>query len=212
TAFAAPLQSVASAGGVIRFENLAPGDYIVREIEAPLGYKVWTSGVPVSLVLNAAANTLPDAEIVEPIADELLTASVILHKAGETGKALSGGLFGIFRAADTAFATPLQSVASAGGVIRFDNLTPSDYVVRELEAPFGYEVWESDVPVSLVVDPATNTMPDTKSRRRSSTCAFALPSCCIRRTNTTARSAAARSRSSPLPTRRSQRRCRASPR
>jgi len=211
TAFAAPLQSVASAGGVIRFENLAPGDYIVREIEAPLGYKVWTSGVPVSLVMNAAANTLPDAEIVEPIADELLTASVILHKAGETGKALSGGLFGIFRAADTAFATPLQSVASAGGVIRFDNLTPSDYVVRELEAPFGYEVWESDVPVSLVVDPATNTMPDTKSRRRSSTCAFALPSCCIRRTNTTARSAAARSRSSPLPTRRSQRRCRASP-
>ena len=87
-------------------------------------------------------------------------ASIVLNKTGESARPLSGGLFRIYLASDTAFARPLQSVAAINGVVRFTNLLPGDYVVREIRAPLGYRIWENDVPVSLAVDPATNTISD----------------------------------------------------
>lgn len=160
TAFETPLQNASAENGVIRFTNLLPGAYAVREISAPLGYAPSDEVVSVSLIVNEETNTLPDAEVTDPIENELLRAGVTMQKTGLNGVPLSGGSFAIYAASDTGFENALQTVAAADGAVTFTGLLAGTYVIRELAAPLGYMRGTETRTVTLALDEGTNTLPD----------------------------------------------------
>lgn len=144
------------ADGHVVFDKLKLRTYYIREKTAPVGYSPDNTEYEVT-ISGDNAQTLNQTL---SISNNPFTASIILYKTDESGKALSGGRFSVYSAADTAFKTPLQSVAAVNGVIRFTGLKAGDYIVREISAPAGYKLWTGDVPVSLVLDSTTNTLPN----------------------------------------------------
>ncbi len=160
TTFASPLQTAVALDGVVRFEDLLPGDYKIREIEAPIGYVLSDTVIDVSLVLDEVENVLADVIVGEPFVNEFLVANIELRKVDDKNKALSGGLFGIYEASDTGYTNPLQTTTSVDGIVRFEGLLPGIYNIREIKSPEGYHLTTTVVAVSLVLDEITNTLDD----------------------------------------------------
>jgi uncharacterized surface anchored protein len=134
TGFRSPLQSVSAADGVIRFMGLEAGDYIVREVTAPAGYKIWDGSVAVSLVIDEETNTLSDAVVEEPIINLPGFGSIEFMKVNRSSAPLAGAKFGLYwrgSLIDTA-------VSGSDGIVRFDDVQFGTYTVKEISAPTGY--------------------------------------------------------------------------
>ena len=136
TAFATPLQSVAAINGVVRFTGLLPGDYAVRELAPPYGYKLNRDAVMVSLVVDPVDNVLPNAVVEEAMVNVLAYGTIELMKVDGSNKPLAGAKFGLYMngyLVDTA-------TSNASGVVRFTDVLFGDYTVKEITAPAGYAV------------------------------------------------------------------------
>lgn len=160
TDFATPLKTSTSTNGVIRFEGLLPGDYNVREISAPTGYAVSDTVIPVSLILDEDENSLDDMTVEEPLVNERLVAAIQLLKVDTNGELLNGGSFGIYDPTDTTFTSPLQTAVALDGVVRFEDLLPGDYKIREITPPIGFTLSGTVIDVSLVLDETENVLAD----------------------------------------------------
>lgn len=136
TGFKSPLQSVSAVDGVIRFTDLEAGDYIVREVSAPAGFKLWEGSVAVSLVIDEEMNTLSDAIVEEPIINLPGFGSIEFMKVNRSNAPLAGAKFGLYwrgSLIDTA-------VSGSDGIVRFDDVQFGTYTVKEISAPTGYAV------------------------------------------------------------------------
>jgi uncharacterized surface anchored protein len=160
TGFTTPLQTKPADNGLVEFTGLLPGDYKIRELAAPIGYKLSGVVVDVSLVLDEENNMLDDVVIDEPFINVLQTADISLQKTDIEGEPLSGGSFAIYDAADTDFITPLQTVAANEGLVEFTSLLPGDYKIRELIAPIGYVLSNAVIDAPLVLNESANLLSD----------------------------------------------------
>ena len=145
------------ASGQAVFDRLKLRTYYVREKTPPLGYALSTEEVMVTLTADSDATRLR----LVSIANSPLTARVLLSKTDKDGTGLAGGRFSIYAASDTGFLTPLQTVMSdADGLIVFTGLTAGSYAVRETRPPAGYYPNAEVRAAALVLEVATNTLPD----------------------------------------------------
>ncbi len=149
SALTVPVQTAKAVDGVVRFTGLPVGDYKIRELEAPQGIRVvrYRRERAAGAGFQHQPASRPDhwGALCQPYR----CGGYLHQKDGRARRALSGGLFGIHRAADGAFASPLQTAGASNGVVRFTRLPEGDYVIREIEAPRGYAKSDAAIPVSL---------------------------------------------------------------
>ena len=90
------------------------------------------------------------------IPNELIYGTIKGYKVNrETGEAISGALFGLFRADETSFAEQnalLTAESGENGVFTFENVVYGNYIVRELRPAAGYLENETVYPVAVDED------------------------------------------------------------
>jgi uncharacterized surface anchored protein len=128
-----PVQTQRSnAAGAVTFENVVIGDYVIREIEAPVGYAL--SDQALEAALTEDGQTLNAGSYIN---DRL--SAIALTKVGDDGKTpLAGALMGLYAVGED---TPLQTQRSDDtGAVVFENVAVGNYEIREIEAPTGYSI------------------------------------------------------------------------
>lgn len=121
----------ANSEGEVVFTDLAPGDYTFKEVQAPAGYLLNTTTVPVKVPKNAEGQ--PDVVTVpEHFVNYQGTAQ--LTKTDSEGKALQGAKFKVVddKGADVAGKT---AISAENGLVQVTGLVPGSYRFVETEAP-----------------------------------------------------------------------------
>lgn len=136
---------VSGADGVIVFADIPYGDYVIRETQAPEGYALSAAEIPVSVKEDGV--TVEAGSFV----NEMSRGSIHIVKTSDDGiTPLSGARFALFKSGDT---TALAEVVSGvDGVVVFTNVPYGNYVIRETQAPEGYMLSATEVPVSIKDD------------------------------------------------------------
>ena len=125
------------AKGQIKVNDLKPGDYYFVETAAPAGYELNDSKLNFTVELQTTAKV---ATVSATNAEK--TGSVVLNKTdSDTGKALSGAVFDLYKKDGTKIASGLMT--DAKGQIKVNDLKPGDYYFVETAAPAGYELNDS---------------------------------------------------------------------
>ncbi|WP_164510151.1 SpaA isopeptide-forming pilin-related protein [Lacticaseibacillus yichunensis] len=132
------------AKGQIKVNDLKPGDYYFVETAAPAGYELNDGKLNFTVEFQATTKV---ATVSATNAEK--TGSVVLNKTdGDTGKALAGAVFNLYKKDGTKVASGLTT--NAKGQIKVDDLKPGDYYFVETAAPAGYEL--NDGKLSFTID------------------------------------------------------------
>lgn len=129
------------ADGMVEITGLGPGQYLIREIMAPLGYGL-TSDPMVITLIDDYSGPIPVA-VLQDFDNSPATGGIVFHKFdGDTGLALTGATFRV-TTADGEFVTDITLNSTGDGYI--GNLAMGDYLLTEISAPEGYilntQVW-----------------------------------------------------------------------
>ncbi|QWH49198.1 MSCRAMM family protein [Bacillus mycoides] len=129
--------------GVVTFENLVPGKYTLEETKAPEGYKA----VEVTVKVNVVANEVAKQEVLNEKVKEKITGQVEITKidANDTDKKLEGAVFEILK--DGIKIDTLTS--DKNGKATSKKLEPGDYVLKEVQAPEGYNLSDKGIEFTI---------------------------------------------------------------
>ncbi len=129
--------------GVVTFENLVPGKYTLEETKAPEGYKA----VEVTVKVNVVANEVAKQEVLNEKVKEKITGQVEITKidANDTDKKLEGAVFEILK--DGIKIDTLTS--DKNGKATSKKLEPGDYVLKEVQAPEGYNLSDKAIEFTI---------------------------------------------------------------
>ncbi|WNS40916.1 SpaA isopeptide-forming pilin-related protein [Paenibacillus sp. MMS20-IR301] len=142
------------ANGVISFPNLRLGKYVLKETKAPAGYILDTTSRPVTI------NSTTPAELTLTN-DPYGSFKVIKVDKDDGAKLLAGAKFELFNASKVSlnkFAT-----TGANGEAVFADVKFGDYFIKEVTAPYGYDLDSTMLSVKIdsevlkVLDPIKNT-------------------------------------------------------
>ncbi|WP_342718312.1 SpaA isopeptide-forming pilin-related protein [Bacillus paramycoides] len=129
--------------GVVQFENLVPGKYTIEETKAPEGYKA----LEVTVEVNVVANTVIKQEVLNEKVKEKIKGQVEITKvdANDTNKKLAGAVFEILKDG-----TKIDTLTSdENGKATSKELEPGDYVLKEVQAPEGYELSDKEIEFTI---------------------------------------------------------------
>lgn len=126
---------VSQADGIATVENLAPGTYRFKEVQAAPGY-----------VLNetpSEAFTIADTASGKPAIVQVgkfinFKGTIQLKKVNEAGKALADAHFELWKIDNGNETKITERVSDNEGLINITALEPGDYELRETQAPNGY--------------------------------------------------------------------------
>lgn len=145
--------------GKVTITKLVPGEYTIKETKAPAGYLI--NDQVLNVTIPASAEGQPQVvKVSEPFKD--YQGSVKLLKTDASDKALAGAKFQLLDSEDQ----PIGGTVTANdkGEVLFNNLAPGDYTFKEVEAPAGYLLNTTTVPVTVAKNangqPAVVTVPD----------------------------------------------------
>lgn len=156
TDFSVPLQTVSAENGLVRFSNLLPGEYNIKEILPPQGYYLTDTVINVSLLLDTQNNTLDDLELDEPLINNRIIGAIELQKVDTNNKPLQGARFGLYNGSGV-FVD--EAVSDDEGIVLFSDVPYGTYTVKELAAPDGYRLTGQTISVNVVSDGITKTVP-----------------------------------------------------
>ena len=135
--------------GIVNFENLKPGSYILKEEIPPTDYvkadRRWNVNVSIDgnvtiteIGLNASGETLHGKEIQIPVGNKPRATEFRVYKKDADNKPLEGAEFKLTKQGETtAFAT---GTSNDSGVVTFNKeLTKGIYILEETKAPDGYQ-------------------------------------------------------------------------
>ena len=131
--------------GRLTFSGCYPhGDYYIRELYAPDGWKLSAERYPVSITPEGEA---ADAEIIrvelsEAILNELVYSHVTLTKTDLTGANTLPGT--TIEVQDADGNVIFRDVTDENGEVADIPVTPGSYIFREVYAPEGYELSEAE--------------------------------------------------------------------
>ncbi|UNP82493.1 MSCRAMM family protein [Bacillus mycoides] len=129
--------------GVVTFENLVPGKYTLEETKAPEGYKA----VEVTVKVNVVANEVAKQEVLNEKVKEKITGQVEITKidANDTDKKLEGAVFEILKEG-----IKIDTLTSdKNGKATSKKLEPGDYVLKEVQAPEGYNLSDKGIEFTI---------------------------------------------------------------
>ncbi|MEF2244345.1 SpaA isopeptide-forming pilin-related protein [Paenibacillus sp. IITD108] len=131
--------ATSSATGEVLFEDVPYGQYDIREITAPFGYRT-LSGVVHAVEVTAAKH----ATTIEPgnVSNELIKANIKFVKLDNSGNELKGAEFTLFNGSDQAVAV---SESDEDGIVEFIDVLAGTYTIRETKTPFGYLPLTGDI-------------------------------------------------------------------
>ncbi|MFT8469792.1 MAG: SpaA isopeptide-forming pilin-related protein [Oenococcus sp.] len=120
------------ATGVVKADNLAPGQYIFYETQAPAGYILNTAGTPFTIHTQAAGQPAT----VDAGALTNYKGSATITKTDAQGNPLSDAIFKAVDKNGKDVQTGL--ISDAKGHVTVTDLKPGDYSFVETQAPRGY--------------------------------------------------------------------------
>ncbi|MGH0857967.1 SpaA isopeptide-forming pilin-related protein [Bacillus pacificus] len=129
--------------GVVKFENLVPGKYTLEETKAPEGYKA----LEVTVEVNVVANTVIKQEVLNEKVKEKIKGQVEITKvdATDTNKKLAGAVFEILKDG-----TKIDTLTTdKNGKATSKELEPGDYILKEVQAPEGYELSDKEIEFTI---------------------------------------------------------------
>lgn len=141
-----------NSSGYAKSGELALGTYTVAETVFPDGYEA--SGAT-SWTVTLTKDT-PNMTITIDAVNKLITGSLVIHKATNTGKNLSGWSFGVYT--DAACTKPIDGspfTTGTKGTVTVNNLIPGTYYVKELSGSTDF--WVTDNGVKTVKVTGNNT-------------------------------------------------------
>ena len=134
--------------GEINFTDLSPGSYTLVETKAPQGYaksdSTWTVVVSsdgnvriTEKGITGSAETYYGKQILINVTNKPVGEEFVVYKKDSNGKALPGAKFTITKQGDN---NPLETkISDSNGIVKFSNkLTEGTYIIKEIEAPVGY--------------------------------------------------------------------------
>ncbi|WP_328049879.1 SpaA isopeptide-forming pilin-related protein [Bacillus paramycoides] len=125
--------------GIVTFENVVPGKYMLEETKAPEGYKA----VEVTVEVNVVANEVVKQEVT----NEKVTGQFEIVKvdANDKEKLLSGAEFTVYK--DGKKVAELKTDES--GKVMSPKLPLGEYTVKETKAPAGYKLSNKEWKVTI---------------------------------------------------------------
>ncbi|MEK4679168.1 SpaA isopeptide-forming pilin-related protein [Bacillus sp. FSL W7-1294] len=129
--------------GVVKFENLVPGKYTLEETKAPEGYKA----LEVTVEVNVVANEAVKQDVLNEKVKEEITGQLEITKvdANDTNKKLAGAVFEIWKDE-----TKIDTLTSdENGKATSKELDPGDYILKEVQAPEGYELSDKEIEFTI---------------------------------------------------------------
>ena len=128
------------AKGNVTFEKIPFGKYTIREVQPLPGYLLNDTVVHLT-VDNTFINPSEPLAVIEnhPI-------EVILHKIDKDNKPLPGAIFGLYDNDGFLCMTALSDVT---GTVKFSYVPYGSYMIRELEAPDGYLLSQTVIPIEI---------------------------------------------------------------
>ncbi|MFF1463281.1 SpaA isopeptide-forming pilin-related protein [Streptomyces sp. NPDC058330] len=146
-----------NAQGQLTLQDLAPGVYRLKET---------SSGSPLhDTVDDQDVIITPGADTPLTLVDPFKDASVLLKaKDDKTGKLLAGSTVNIGSGDKTLLTLTTGSDGTASGKLPFNSRTSSDFWVKEVKAPDGYEIYKpSKAFKAKPGDPVTVTVTNAKT-------------------------------------------------
>ena len=135
------------ANGLVIFLNVKPGEYKIREVSSHSKYfKTSDKVIDVTVDDNGISSLTGEAKVeAETLFINKVENSIQFIKYSDENSVLSNATFELLKGTEV-IAT---SISDKNGVVRFKNILPGEYIVREKSAPKGYI--KSDVTRKLVV-------------------------------------------------------------
>ena len=128
------------ANGKLTFTGLKLGSYTCKEFQAPAGYELDDTVIPI--VLNQNGQILKVTR-----ENKLITGSIeILKVDADTKKPLAGVVYRLFDADGNKIT---DGTTDANGKVTFDNLKPGSYSYQEISTVDGYQLDETKYDFSL---------------------------------------------------------------
>lgn len=151
------------ANGEVLFDNLRMGKYYIKEIQAPEGYILDSSLKEVEL-----RKGLDTKHIIYEFENDRIKGNVEFNKADEENQPLAGAKFGIYLSPYVANSQPVSTANSdQSGKVRFRDIPYGEYIIKEMEAPRGYEPSIQDLNVSIKDNNETIVLNETVTNNRA---------------------------------------------
>lgn len=146
-------KATSQENGLVRFENLSPGEYVAKETKAADGYIRNTKEVPLTVVAEGPgeAVTVP----VEMGNYQNYQGSISFLKTDKDGVALGEAIFGLFDETgdiaieDPVTEQPITVKATPAGKVKFENLGPGKYVIKEIQAAPNFILNTKEIPFTI---------------------------------------------------------------
>ena len=149
------------ADGNLTFAGHYPhGDYYIKELSAPDGWELNPDVFPITLDPSAQSDSVIRVAFPEAVHDELIYNRITLTKTDITGeKTLPGALIEVINSSGEVI---YRAYTDENGQIPGIPVTPGTYTFREVLAPDGYALSESEM--RFTVDEYGNVTGDTVIR------------------------------------------------
>ncbi len=134
-------KAVTGSDGTVSFEELEPGEYVLKETKAPEGYVLDEKETDVTI----SANKTNSYTITNRKEEPKKPGRIEIIKTDEEGKLLSDAWFSLI---DEKGST-LQNAGTVNGRVAFEDVPVGRYTVKEVQAPEGYELSGKAVTVTV---------------------------------------------------------------
>ena len=149
--------SVGTDGTAKCQSDLTFGSYYLKEMTTDEHYMISDEKYPFTFTYDG-----PDHEVVEivlndgnPIVNELIYGQIDGLKLDDEGNGLAGAVIGLFGADETEFTADtaiLTTVTVEHGYFHFTQVPYGNWIVREIAAPDGYVLSDTQYPVTIAED------------------------------------------------------------
>ncbi|MBU9711361.1 Cna B-type domain-containing protein [Evansella tamaricis] len=139
--------------GRVQFENLKPGTYELRELEAPPGH-IKSDPLEIELTLAHVNNN----QVVQREVRNSPFAEVRLTKEdADTGYLLEGAIFDVITMEGVEVEGFTGFTTNSDGEIRIGGLPVGDYQLKETNAPYGYNIIDDGITEPFTISETTET-------------------------------------------------------
>lgn len=134
---------VGGSDGVIRVNDLAPGNYEFIETEAPTGYYLNATPIPFTITKGQTEAVTVSAP------NKIIPGTVTLSKTDDvSGEALPGAVYKLLDGEGNTLQEDLTT--DAFGKITIPDLDPGDYALQETAAPQYYQLDSTVIPFTII--------------------------------------------------------------